>query len=142
MKQAEASELGFIWLQASIEAHSFISSSYWQDNLEDMVTKYIPNSQTYVYEADGKIEGFVSLVNSNHIAAIFVRPEMQGKGIGGKLMKFVMDGHKELTLTVYKKNKKSVDFYTRHSFVCETEAIDTATREPEIMMKWVSSDHS
>ena len=142
MKQAEASELGSIWLQASIGAHSFISPSYWQDNLEAMVTKYIPNSQTYVYEADGKIEGFVSLVNSSHIAAIFVRPEMQGKGIGGKLMKFVMNDHKELTLTVYKKNKKSVDFYMRQGFVCETETIDTETREPEITMKWVSSDHS
>jgi putative acetyltransferase len=70
-----------IWLPASIKAHDFVEASFWESQVENMRNIYIPASETYVFENKSKVVGFYSL-NENNLAAIFVSPEFQGKGIG------------------------------------------------------------
>lgn len=79
---------------------------------------------------------FISIVNSDTIAAIFVHPSKQGLGIGGKLITLAKENSNSLSLTVYSKNMKSRSFYKKHVFVDETERIDEATGESEIVMRW------
>ncbi len=126
-----------IWLNASIQAHNFISSNYWESKQEDMKNIYLPASETYIYEDDTtkEILGFISLVD-NYLAAIFVEPGNQGKGIGTLLLNHVKAIREELTLHVYLENSSSVDFYTKNGFVVSDQQTDHNTGAQELKMKW------
>jgi len=127
-----------IWLNASIIAHDFIPVAYWQDHAEDMRNIYIPSAETFVYApAEGGISGFLSLMD-NHIAAIFVDPAQQGRGIGKQLMNRVKALHSSLTLCVYKKNTNSVRFYTGQGFSVKDERKEANTGETEYFMEWTA----
>lgn len=91
-----------IWLNVSVKAHDFISADFWESQVENMRNIYIPASETYVYEVDSKVVGFYALYE-NSLAAIFVSPELQGKGIGKQLLSHAKAQRVVLSLSVYKK---------------------------------------
>lgn len=126
-----------IWLNASIQAHDFISSNYWKSKQEDMKNIYLPASETYIYEDDNtkEILGFISLVD-NYLAAIFVEPVNQGKGIGTLLLNHVKAIRDELILHVYLENSSSVDFYIKNGFGVVGQQTDLNTGAQELKMKW------
>lgn len=74
-----------IWLSASVEAHDFIEAKFWRSKVSDMRDIYIPASETRVYEHEGEVVGFYSLYEDN-LAALFVAPSVQGRGVGSKLL--------------------------------------------------------
>lgn len=127
-----------IWLEASILAHHFIPAMYWIGKQEDMKNVYLPASTTYVYvdEQTGLVQGFISMVDDNYLAALFVIPEAQGKGIGTALMDYVKKNHPEITLKVYAKNQPSVVFYEKQGFRLAEEQIEEETAEKEFVMMW------
>lgn len=86
VKENDLSAVMQIWLDINIKAHSFISKHYWMDNY-DMVKKILPQAEIYVYENNGtkEIEGFIGLTD-NYIAGLFVKEDMQSKGIGKQLL--------------------------------------------------------
>jgi putative acetyltransferase len=51
-----------IWLESNNQAHDFIDESYWRGNFET-VKDLLPKSTLYVYEDDGRIQGFVGLMD-------------------------------------------------------------------------------
>ena len=132
-----------IWLETSLLAHSFIDSDYWIANREAMRNTYIPSCKTYVYVDDDsqQIVGFAS-VAENYLAALFVTPSMQGKGIGRKLMNYLKQFLSSIDLTVYSKNIPSIAFYQREGFNFIEERIDKNTKEKEWVMKYDSSLHT
>ncbi len=132
-----------IWLEASLLAHNFISPDYWKDNLDVMRNIYIPSSESYVHIDDRskKIVGFISM-NQEYLAAIFVSPPMQGKGIGKKLLNYVKAFTPSITLSVYSKNTPSISFYQHEGFQLVEERIDEDTLENEWVMKYDSSMHT
>lgn len=124
-----------IWLEASIKAHDFMSQEYWESKVADMQNIYIPASETYVHDNYGTIEGFISICDDT-VAAIFVRPTSQGKGIGSELIEFAKSNYGVLNLCVYKNNTKSVNFYKRHGFREVCEQFDEHTGGSELKMKY------
>ncbi|MBB1139895.1 N-acetyltransferase [Myroides sp. WP-1] len=131
----DSKEVVELWYEASVLAHDFIAPEYWQEKKEDMAQIYIPNSETYVYEKEKHILGFVSLIG-NYIAAIFVAPNQQGKGIGKELMQFVKQKKSTLELGVYAKNTNSIAFYKKQGFVVVEEKLDEPTGEREVVMEY------
>lgn len=123
-----------IWLNANIQAHDFISKDYWKSNF-DFVKSILPSAEIYVYESEGKVSAFVG-VDSGYIAGIFVSNDEQSKGIGKQLLGKIKERYSELSLTVYKKNVKAVNFYQRELFVIKQEQIDKNTDEVEYLMVW------
>ena len=136
LKNEEISTIVELWYETSIEAHYFISKEYWKANKAEMKEKYIPNSETYVAEKDKNIAGFISLMD-NYLAAIFVKPQEQGKKIGTTLLNYVKDLKKKLQLKVYSKNIKSFEFYKTNGFSVQSESVDESTGEKELLMEWV-----
>ena len=124
-----------IWLSASIEAHDFIPASFWQDKLGEMREVYVPNSQTFVFEVDQQLYGFISLLD-NYIAALFVHPEKQGLGIGQELMAYIKERFKTLSLSVYSKNKKAIAFYEKQGFVVLLEQEEPHSKAMETQMSY------
>jgi GNAT superfamily N-acetyltransferase len=62
--------------------------------LKEQFGKDDPNQTTFIAKAGGKVVGFIDprIDEQNHrrVGAIYVAPEAQGKGVGGKLMKQVL----------------------------------------------------
>lgn len=124
-----------IWLEASIKAHDFVAKEFWESKMSDMRNVYIPNSETYVFSDSGSIKGFLSL-SGDVLAAIFVTPGSQGQGIGQQLMDKAKSLRNKLTLTVYRDNHKSVEFYKKNGFVVVRDEIDKHTGHAEILMAY------
>ncbi len=135
MRNEDAQILANLWVKASLKAHSFIPNEYWINNESLMAEKYLPNSEVYVAEKMDNILGFVALIE-NHIASIFVDIEQQGQGVGSLLLKQAKELRTDLTLSVYQKNDKSVNFYKSKDFKILSETIDEPTGEKEFTMKW------
>ncbi len=131
-------ELTRIWLQASIKAHHFIPASYWESNTTKMQEIYLPMSEVYIAEDTINIYGFIALVEDT-VAAIFVSPEHQTKGIGKQLISYAQDMRSRLELNVYQENKNSVKFYLASGFRIINEGLDTATNAKEYVMLWEKS---
>ena len=122
-----------IWLDASIKAHDFIEKEFWAGKVTEMREVYLPSAETYVYDEAGIIQGFISLYGDT-IAAFLVSPNVQGKGIGKQLMRKAKAVGQNLNLTVYKENRKSIEFYKRCAFKTQKEQIDEHTGHPELLM--------
>lgn len=56
-----------IWLEASVKAHHFIPTSFWQNQLDDMRNIYLPSSKNYVLEKYNTVIGFASVLEDNSL---------------------------------------------------------------------------
>ena len=113
--EKDISEIVDIWYDVSLQAHGFIPGDYWSKNKDQMSRKYIPMSETYKATDGENILGFISLLD-DYLAAIFVKSEYQGKGIGSRLLNHAMNLRNNLQLKVFCKNEKSVEFYKTKGF--------------------------
>ena len=134
VQTADLDMVADIWLDTNIEAHSFISPSYWRDNLE-AVRGMLREAELYVCEEAGEVQGFVGL-EGDYIAGIFVRSGVQSRGIGRQLLNYVKTSRECLTLSVYQKNVRAVKFYQREGFTIRRVSVDENTGESEYLMGW------
>ena len=123
-----------LWLETNIQAHDFIKKSYWQDHFDE-VMEILPNASVSVFEENGSIEGFIGLMN-NYIAGIFISKDKQSRGIGRQLLQHVKENHNELSLKVYEKNQRAVNFYLREGFLVTEKQEDRENGEVEYEMVW------
>ena len=125
-----------IWLNTNIQAHSFISAYYWQNNF-DIVKGMLPHAEIYVHEDNctKQMDGFIGL-NNSYIEGIFVKETMQSKGIGKQLLNHAKEVKSTLKLSVYQKNEKAIKFYLREKFKIQSEKLDDNTGEKEFIMFW------
>ncbi len=128
-------EIVDIWYEVSLQAHGFISSEYWRANKDQMSNKYIPMSETFQATDGENILGFISLLD-DYLAAIFVKSEFQGRGIGSLLLNHAMSLRNNLQLKVFCKNAKSIEYYKSKGFSVISESKDNETGENELVMKW------
>lgn len=132
LEETDIDQVADIWLDTNIKAHDFIAAQYWQSNF-DMVKELFLQAEIYVYEDEGKIQGFIGL-NNEYIAGIFVSDKVQSQGIGKLLLDFVKDRKEKLHLSVYKKNTGAIRFYQREGFFIQCENLDENTGEKEYVM--------
>jgi len=126
-----------IWLRASQQAHNFIDTDFWQQRLQDMREVYLPAAASRVVESGGCVIGFYSL-HDGALAALFVAPECQGKGLGSHLLSDAKIHLPMLETAVYSANSGAVAFYQRHGFEVLEEREDEHTGHPEKRMGWTA----
>lgn len=134
MRAADLDAVAEIWLKTNLETHGFVSPEYWKGSFA-AVRGMLLEAELYVYEDEGGIQGFAGL-DGGYIAGIFVRREAQSGGIGKQLMDHVKSTRGQLTLSVYQKNRRAVEFYHREGFVIQGENTDRNTGEKEYQMLW------
>ena len=126
-----------LWLATNISAHDFIPAKYWQDNYA-LVKKMLPQANIWVYEKNNEIWGFIGLQDT-YIAGIFVADKAQGKGIGSELLAKAKQQKSQLSLAVYAKNERALNFYQQADFTVVNEQLDETTGQVEYLMKWQAS---
>jgi len=127
-----------VWLNASIQAHDFVAPDYWVARVDDMQQVHLPASESWVYEEDGEVLGFLSLVDAT-LAALFVAPGRQGEGIGARLLEHAQRLRPELELRVYAANTRSIAFYEKHGFRRLACQPDGHSGHEEWTMTWASA---
>lgn len=106
--------------------NNFLKSNYSD---ESMIVR-IERSIVYVAEVEGKVVGFanystVRVGGKVELAAIYLYPEFQGKGIGTALIQQAvkeLKGLKEIYINVEKDNKNGMNFYKAKGFEVIKEA--------------------
>lgn len=135
-RPSDAQKISNLWLEASLQAHSFVPADYWRDMQDSIVLYYLPNAETFVFEDKRQIKGFISIVDSKHIGALFVAPKFQNHKIGSKLLKYVQRKYPMLSLNVFVKNQRALCFYQKNGFKIIAEKKEPSTQEAELQMCW------
>ncbi|MFV0497002.1 MAG: GNAT family N-acetyltransferase [Candidatus Fimivivens sp.] len=123
-----------IWLDSNIDAHSFVAQAYWISNLSS-VSAQILKADIYVYERDHKIVGFAGM-QDQYLAGIFVQKEARSDGIGQILLAHIKSLCNTFSLSVYKDNKRAVNFYLREGLRITSEELDEDTNNVAYSMVW------
>ena len=126
-----------LWLATNISAHDFISAKYWHANYA-LVKEMLPQANIWVYEKNNEIWGFIGLQDT-YIAGIFVADKAQGKEIGSELLAKAKQQKSQLSLAVYAKNERALNFYQRADFTVVNEQLDETIGQVEYLMKWQAS---
>ena len=78
LQKSDIDRVADIWLNANLNAHYFIPSHYWNDNFEP-VKDMLPQAEVYVYECNGKIQGFIG-INGGYIEAFLFQKKCGRRG--------------------------------------------------------------
>lgn len=118
IRQYQTSDLAAVldsWEVATRLAHTFMTDEFIAQERKNVAEIYIPNTDTWVAEIDGVVEGFIALIG-NEVGAIFLLPNWHGKGVGKALMDKAHALHGDLEVEVFKENTIGRAFYLRYGF--------------------------
>ena len=145
IREAQRSELPAIlelWLESTTWGHPFIKSSYWRDCIPLVRDAYLANAQNWVWEEDGKLLGFVSIMEGRFLAAMQeedVERLVQDAGIirhRGKIQAII--GNARAYLQMEQNGEPFADFVW--SFVNHQPQVTQATTLSEIPTSTPASD--
>ena len=128
MKEEDITKVMTIWTKGNFYAHPFIERDYWISNYNKVKEEYLKQAETYVYEENEEIKGFISILNNTYIGALFVKKDFLRQGIGKRLLNYCKERKEKLTLQVYEKNVDATLFYLAMGFKNIRIQIDESTR--------------
>lgn len=128
-------ELLDVWYRASLIAHSFLSDEFFDTERRLIAESWLPMAETTVYETDGRVVGFLSLIG-NEVGAIFVDPDRQGGGIGRALMDHARDSRPYLELNVFEANSAGRRFYAAYGFEFVDRHTNVDTGQAELRLRF------
>lgn len=123
-----------IWLNGNKQAHCFIPGSYWESCAQE-VQSLLSQADVFVWEEEGLIKGFAGM-QGNYLAGIFVDQAFRCAGIGKKLLDFIKKRYPSFSLSVYKENRRALEFYLREGLTITAEGMDEATGHAEYTLTW------
>ncbi|PWC12319.1 N-acetyltransferase [Brenneria roseae subsp. americana] len=139
-REQDLASLMSLWLESTTLAHPFINEEYWRESAGQVRDVYIPQSQTWVYEEQEQIIGFISVLDACFIGALFVEQRFHGKHIGAALIRHVRQYFPLLLLEVYQRNERACAFYRKQGFVVAAEHFNHETQATTLIMQWASKE--
>lgn len=130
-------ELADIYHDASLLAHPFIDPEFIAQDKHRVRDEYLPLNESYVYEQQGQILGFVSLTKT-HINGLFVHVDHQRSGIGRALIDHAKERHSELELCCFIDNYLAQRFYYALGFEVVQEQTNKELPFDEYLMHWAA----
>jgi putative acetyltransferase len=104
------------WENASKLAHPFLTNDLLKSTRKNIPVVLLPKADTWVYEREGVVVGFISLIG-NEVAALFVQPAFHGTGAGRALVDKARELHSDLEVEVFEVNSIGLQFYLKYGFV-------------------------
>jgi putative acetyltransferase len=122
-----------IWMQTW--QYGFLPTSRLTALLHPAVKAALPKADVFVFEQQGRILGFAGM-NGEFIEGLFVLPGQQSNGIGKQMINHLKTLRSRLSLHVYQKNRRAVQFYLREGFSVTKSQLDCGTGQTELVMDW------
>lgn len=126
------------WERATRLAHSFMTDEFIEQERKNVAEVYMPNTDTWVADIDGEVQGFIALMG-NEIGAIFLQPALHGKGIGKALMDKAQEIHGDLEVVVDKDNPIGRKFYSKYGFTLLKEIFHEPTGRHMLRLKFTAN---
>lgn len=126
------------WEVATRMAHEFMTDEFIAQERKNVADIYIPNTDTWVAEVDGKVQGFIALMG-NEVGAIFLQPHCHGRGVGKALMDKAQKLHGDLEVEVFKENVIGRKFYIRYGFEHLEDKLHEPTGQQLLRLKFIAN---
>ena len=112
-----------------------MTDAFIAEQRKNVADIYIPNTDTWVAEIEGDVQGFIALMG-NEIGAIFLQPDFHGKGIGKTLMDKAQALQGDLEVEVFKANAIGRRFYDSYGFELLEESFHEPTAQPLLRLRF------
>lgn len=116
------------WEKASSLAHPFLSDAFQAEERKMIRDVYLPHSETWVVEVDGRVVGFIGLIG-NEIGGLFLQPAYHGRKLGKLMVDKARELHGDLEVEVFEKNTVGRRFYKRYGFRLMETKLEPTTGE-------------
>ena len=133
-ENGDLDELLDVWYDASRIAHPFLTTEFLEQEKENIPTKHLPVAETWVYEDEGSVVGFIALIK-NEVGAIFVTPRRHGTGVGRALMDHAKTSREFLEVDVFEANEIGRRFYDAYGFKFLKNGVHEQTGNKLIRMR-------
>ena len=134
LQQEDITKVMTIWTKGNFTAHDFIEKDYWLEIYNKTKDLFLDKYNTYIYEENNNILGFVSILK-NEVKAISVEKSNRRRGIGRKLINFCQDKYINLTVTVFEKNVNAFLFFSAIGFKNINIGLNKDFKEKEYLME-------
>ena len=110
-EKKEYVELTEIWENSVKATHSFLTPEDIDFFKPKILNEYLYAVELYVYKNElGNILGFIG-IDENKVEMLFILSSSFKKGIGKKLLNYVIQNHNINELDVNEQNENAVEFY-------------------------------
>lgn len=130
----DLNELLEAWYSASQVAHPFLNEAFFEQERKNIATLYLPSVETWVFERDGVVIGFISLLG-NEVGGLFVGAACHGQGVGRALMDHARSRREVLELEVFEANQVGRRFYERYGFRQVGENVHEETGHKQLRLR-------
>ena len=114
-RDTDLDDLLAVWYSASQIGHSFLTEEFFAKERKNIANQYLPNSETWIYEQDGKVVAFIAMLE-DEVGGLFVGSDYQRSGIGKALIDYVRSSREFLELNVFEENLIGRRFYEKNGF--------------------------
>jgi putative acetyltransferase len=133
-QEHDADQLLAAWEAASRVAHDFLDEAFFEAERERIRNVYLPSAETWVWEENGRVIGFVSLLG-HEVGGLFVDPGAQRRGVGRALMDHARGLRGTLELDVFQRNAIGRAFYASYGFREIGRQAHAETGEAELRLR-------
>ena len=105
-----------IWRSAVDATHDFLSPEDRQ-SLDHEVSEFLPQAPLWLARVEGDLIAGFMMVTGRHMDALFIDPDLHGRGVGRSLVEHVITLHGDLTTDVNPQNPGAIAFYKALGFV-------------------------
>lgn len=115
-KENEYKILTEIWEDSVRATHTFLEETDINFFRPKILNEYLYAVKLYVYKDEfGNILGFIG-IDENKVEMLFIKSKYFKKGIGKKLLEYVIKNHNINELDVNEQNQNAVNFYKYMGF--------------------------
>lgn len=132
----EASAIADVWLR-SRRAAAIPSPAHADDQVRAWIQDVLlPSAEVWVATATGQVVGMLAL-NDGCVEQLYVAPEWQRQGHGGRLIERAQALRDSLTLWTFESNLQAQRFYEAHGFARTGVVSDrNEERAPAVLYRW------
>ena len=70
-----------LWLRCTAAQNPFLEPNFWENNYNEIRSKYLENCENYLYMDGGRILAFICVSDNNYVKGLFVDPDYRGEFI-------------------------------------------------------------
>lgn len=139
----DAPAIALIHSNARRDAMPYLPELHSDDETEAWVRDVVlPVQDVTVATLHDQVVAYIA-VDGSTVESLYVRPDVQGRGVGSELLRRVMDRSSgELDLWTFQRNIDARRFYEARDFVAVeyTDGSENEEREPDVRYRWVRSE--